>query len=343
LTTLPYQSGSDHLRQIDAGPPRDSDVPRRSRIGATLVYLRARWRLVGLLLLGGAIVGGGVALLLPSTYTARATFYSEKSSSTDLSSLTSGGLGGLGALAALATGSGASIQSGFFLDLLKSQDFFDSLAASTLPIGPDGEPMSVKSYVIKRAKDDADRRWKARIKLKKMITVDIQPAGIVVVGVNAKSPVAAAAIANRSVDIIDALNLRFRRDQAAARRKFTEAFLGDVESRLSASESQLEDFLLANRSLMSNRSAIQNPVLQSREDRLRSEVTRLRALKGQLESTIENARLTEFNDAPVVARIDKAPPPEKRSGPPRLLIALGSILLVGTLLFWAAFIRATRQ
>lgn len=342
MTTLPYQSGGERLRHVEADTPLDPEGSRRSRIGLTLGYLRARRRLAAYVLLAAALVGGAVALLLPSIYTARATFYSEAKTSTDLSSLSSGGLGGLGALMALAGGSGAAVQAGFFLDLLKSQDFFDSLAASTLPIGPRGTSMTVKSYVVKRSKNDADLRWKARTALKKMVDVDIQPAGIVVVGVNAKSPVAAASMANRAVDLIDALNLRFRRDQAAARRKFTEAFLADVEGRLSASENQLEDFLSSNRSLMS-RSATQNPALQSREDRLRAEVLRLRALKGQLESTIENARLTEFNDAPVVARIDKAPPPEKRSGPPRLLIAFGTILLAATLLFWIAFIRAPRQ
>jgi hypothetical protein len=234
-------------------------------------------------------------------------------------------------------------QAKFFVDLLKSQTFFDSLAVSPLPIGPDGQQMTVESYLVKRAKTDADRRWKARVRLKRMIDVSTQPAGIVVVGVDAKSPIAAAAIANRAVEIIDALNLRFRRDQAAARRKFTEAFLADVESRLSVSENQLQDFLSSNRSLLSMRSSSQNPVLQSREDRFRAEVTRLRALKEQLESTIENARLTEFNDAPVVAKIDRAPPPERRSGPPRLLIALGSVLLAATVLFWIAFIRAPQQ
>jgi len=72
-------------------------------------------------------------------------------------------------------------------------------------------------------------------------------------------------------------------------------------------------------------------------------VTRLRALKEQLETTIETARLTEFNDAPVVARIDRAPPPEKRSGPPRLLIALGSVLLAVTALLWTALLRTPRR
>ena len=59
--------------------------------------------------------------------------------------------------------------------------------------------------VIKSAKNDSIRMWKARIKLKKMIEVSTQPSGVVVVRVDAKSPVAAAAMANRSVDLIDNL------------------------------------------------------------------------------------------------------------------------------------------
>ena len=305
-------------------------------------YLRARRLLVLIVLLAGALVGSTVALLLPDTYTARATFYSEGKSTPDLSSLGSG-MGGLSALVALAGGSSGGSQTGFFVDLLKSQAFFDSLAASNLPLTADGRVLSVKAFVAPKAKNDADRRWKARIGLKKMIEVSTLPAGVVVVRVDARTPIAAAAIANRALDVIDALNLRFRRDQAAARRKFTQAFLGDVEGRLAVSENQLEQFLSGNRSLMSLRSSSQNPTLQRQEDRLRAEVSRLRALKEQLESTIENARLQEFNDAPVVARIDRSPPPEKRSGPPRALIALGTVLLAATLLFWTAFVLAPRR
>jgi uncharacterized protein involved in exopolysaccharide biosynthesis len=201
----------------------------------------------------------------------------------------------------------------------------------------------VRNYVITSASSEPIRSWKARIKLKKMIDVSRQPSGVVVVRVDAKSPVAAAAIANRAVDVIDNLNVRFRREQAASRRKFTEGFLADVEGRLDASEDRLQSFLLSNRSLLSVRSASQSPVLQREEERLRGETRRLTALKEQLESTIENARLTEFNDAPIVARVDRAPVPEKRSGPPRTLIALGSILLAATLIFWVAFILAPRR
>jgi uncharacterized protein involved in exopolysaccharide biosynthesis len=312
-----------------------------NNFSSAFAYLRARRRFVLFVLLLSAVVGAGVALLMPNKYIARAAFYSEGKSSTDLSMM-GGSLGGLGALMALAGGSMGGSQTGFFVDLLKSQAFLDSLATSVLPIGPNGSPMTVRAYVVKKAKNEAQHRWKARVALKKMIEVAREPSGIVVVGIEAKSPVAAAAIANRAVDVIDALNLRFRRDQAAARRRFTEAFRTDVERRLSTSEYELQNFLSSNRSQLSMRTSSLNPVLQSREDRLRAEVTRLRALKDQLESTIETARLTEFNDAPVISRIDNAPPPEKRSGPPRMLITLGTVLLAITALFWTAFLRTPR-
>ena len=322
-----------------ADGPEESG-PVRSRIGLALDYLKVKRRPATIALLAAAIVGTAIALLLPSKYTARASFYSEGKQTGDLSSMSS--LGPLSALLSMAGGSLGS-QAGFFMDLLKSQAFFDSLAVSRIQAEPNGPLVPVRNYVIKSASSEPIRSWKARIKLKKMIDVSRQPSGVVVVKVDAKSPVAAAQIANRAVDVIDNLNVRFRRDQAAARRKFTEGFLADVEGRLNASEDRLQSFLLANRSLLSVRSASQSPVLQREEERLRGETRRLTTLKEQLESSIENARLTEFNDAPIVARVDRAPVPEKRSGPPRTLIALGSILLAATLIFWFAFIMAPRR
>jgi uncharacterized protein involved in exopolysaccharide biosynthesis len=326
--------------------PLSADAPGegkrgRARVRLALDYIRERRKLAVSTLLAAAIVGTAVALLLPSKYTSRASFYSEGKQGGDLSSLGSS-LGPLSALLSVAGGSLGSNSPTFFVDLLKSQSFFDSLGVSSIPIVANGPQILVKNYIIPKAKNDSIRNWKSRIKLKKMIEVSTQPSGVVVVRVDAKSPVAAAAIANRSVDLVDNLNVRFRRDQAAARRKFTEGFLADVEGRLDASEDRLQTFLMNNRSLLSMRSTDQSPVLKRQEERLRAETLRLTALKEQLESTIENARLTEYNDAPMVARVDRASVPEKRSGPPRTLIALGSILLAATLIFFFAFLRAPR-
>ena len=340
----PGDSAVERIHPMPVIEPADSDDVQagggRARLRLAVEYLRDRRRPVTILMIAAAVVGTAVALVLPAKYTARASFYSEGKQGGDLAS----SLSSLGPLSALLSAAGGSLGSNpaFFVDLLKSQSFFDSLAASPIPIVPNGRPILVKNYIITSAKNDSIRNWKARIKLKKMIEVSTQPSGVVVVRVDAKSPVAAAAMANRSVELIDNLNVRFRRNQAAERRKFTEGFLSDVEARLDASEDRLETFLLQNRSLLTMRGD-QSPVLKRQEERLRAETLRLTALKEQLESTIENARLTEYNSAPMVARVDSASPPEKRSGPPRTLIALGTILLAGTLLFFFAFLRAPRS
>ena len=339
----PGDSAVERIHPIPVIEPADSDVQGgggRARLRHAVEYLRDRRRPVTILMIAAALVGTAVALVLPPKYTARASFYSEGKQGSDLAS----SLSSLGPLSALLSAAGGSLGSNpaFFVDLLKSQSFFDSLAASPIPVVPNGRPVLVKNYIITSSKNDSIRNWKARIKLKKMIEVSTQPSGVVVVRVDAKSPVAAAAMANRSVELIDNLNVRFRRNQAAERRKFTEGFLSDVEARLNASEDRLETFLLQNRSLLTVRGD-QSPVLKRQEERLRAETLRLTALKEQLESSIENARLTEYNSAPMVARVDSASPPEKRSGPPRTLIALGTILLAGTLLFFFAFLRAPRS
>jgi len=110
-----------------------------SRVGLTLDYIKAHRRVAGLVLLVAAIVGSATALLLPSTYTARASFYSEGKQAGDLSSLSA--LGPLSALMNMAGGSLGGNQSTLFVDLLKSQDFFDSLAVSRISVRPNAPPM----------------------------------------------------------------------------------------------------------------------------------------------------------------------------------------------------------
>ena len=342
----PRDPGAERIHPIPVIEPASPDLPEagrggRARIRLAIEYIKARRTMALGALVAAAVIGVATALLLPSTYRARASFYSEGKQAGDLSSMSM--MGPLAALMSAAGGSFGANQSALFVDLLKSQAFLDSLAVSPIPTVPNGRPMAVRNYVVKKAKTDTLRTWKARIALKKMIDVSTQPSGVVMVRVDAKSPVAAAAIANRAVDVIDNLNMRFRRDQAAARRRFTQGFLEDVEGRLTVSEDRLQTFLLRNRSLLSLRTAVQSPVLRREEERLRAETTRLTNLKEQLETTIENARLTEFNDAPVLVRVDRAPVPEKRHGPPRALIVLGSMLLAATLIFWVAFVRAPRS
>src|SRR6478735_4294390 len=137
---------------IESSP--DESGRMRSRIRLAVDYLKVKRRPATIALVAAAIVGTSVALLLPSKYTARASFYSEGKQSGDLSSLSSS-LGPLSALLSMAGGSMGSNSPTFFVDLLKSQSFFDSLGVSPIPVDPTGRPVLVKDYVIKSAKNDS--------------------------------------------------------------------------------------------------------------------------------------------------------------------------------------------
>lgn len=315
---------------------RAPEAPARSRARDALAYMRLHAAANSAVVLGAGIIGLVVALILPSTYTARSSFFPDSRSTPDLSSALGGGLSSL--IGVLGVGAlGGSQSPTLFVDLLKSQSFLDSLAASTIDVDSTGATKTVERYFVPHATTEKDRRWRARKAIVRHLSVQTQLSGVVIISVYAHSPEASASIANRAVDIIDELNIEFRHRQASARRRFTEQFLADVQHRSDDAERRLEEFMLANRTFESS------PVLRNRYTRLSAEVERLRALMQQLESNVENTRLTEYNNAPVVARVDHAIPPERRSGPYRTLIAIGSVVLVVLLVFWVSYIRSGRR
>lgn len=293
---------------------------------------RIKAKRIRAILLVSAVIGVAIGVLLPSRYTAQASFFPE-SRNTDL-------LAGFSSLAGLAGAVSGPLGLGpsgsqLFVDLFKSRSFLDSLANSSLDLGPEIGRTTVGKYLVPRSRTEAYRLWKARRVLSRVIRLSTQRSGVVVISVTNRSPYAAAAIANRSLEIIDELNIEFRRRQASARRQFTQQFLQDVEHRLGEAQDQLERFLTSNRSFVT-------PALERRRQVLQEEVDRLRLLRQQVESNVENARLTEYNDAPVVATVDVASVPERPSGPLRWVIAAGFPLLALVAMFWALYLRLWR-
>ena len=273
------------------------------------------------------------SLILPLKWTATASFFPERRASTDLTS----GLGSLSGLGGLVGAVGGSINLGqtsaqFFAEMAKSRSFLDSLAQSSVVTDSFGTIEKVANYLVPRARDAATRRWKARTAVKRALRVTTTQVGVVVIAATCKSPYAAAALANRALEVLDALNIAFRRREAAARRRFNQVYLDDVQTRLSEAEDRLVQFLTTNR-------VIATPAMQRTQEALQVEVERLRALKQQLETSVENARLAEYNDAPVVATVDAASVPERKSGPPRRLIVVGAFLMSLLGVFWALYLR----
>lgn len=295
---------------------------------------RTKRRAIGRVVLVGTLVSAVVAVILPARWTAAASFFPE---SRGMSGGTSDLTSGLGSVAGLLGMMGGNLALGqtssqFFADLVKSHSFLDSLAQSSVRVDTFGTTATVEDYLIRHARSAKLRRWKARKALQRAIRVSTLQSGVVVIAVTTKSPYASAAMANRAIEIIDELNIAFRHREATARRRFTQQFLEDVQGRLTGAEDRLENFLSTNRTFVT-------PALVRKQQSLQVEVDRLRLLKQQLETTIENARLNEYNDAPVVATVDEASVPERPSSPLRLVIFAGGFLATLVGIFWALYLR----
>jgi hypothetical protein len=326
---------------VTVADPRRDEIPNDRRLILAAQILWAHRKLVVAVVAVASVIGVTIALSLPPVFTAQASFYPETRSSDLSSALGGGGLGSLagaasagGLLGGLNLGGNSTQSPTFFADLFKSQSFLDSMLVSTITVDSTGKTDNIAHLLVPKSKTEGARRWGARKRLKHLVEVEVLPSGVVQVSIEAKTAVAAAAMTNRAVDIIDELNIAYRKRQAASRREFTATFLLDVTDSLNAAENRLEGFLLANRSMGDS------PVLKARYTRLSNEVERLQGLEQSLASNIENARLSESNSAPVVARVDRASVPELKSGPHRSLIAMGTVFFASLLLGWWAYARA---
>jgi hypothetical protein len=319
----------------DVGQATDAPLEPATRLRRTFRIIRQRIARSGGIVLGIGVAAAGVSLLLPPEYTADSSFFPAQQSNSQgaLASAFSGMSTLLGAFG----GSSNSQQPQFFIDLIKSRSFQDSLAISTITVDSTGKKMTVENFLVKRAKTPQLRRESARSAIKGAMRVTQTLAGIVQIKVIALTPQGAAAIANRSIEIIDELNIDFRKREAAKRREFNEEFLTDVAVRLDSAEHHLEAFMLANHSFESS------PVLKERYTSLYTEVTRLRMLQESVEGQVENERLTEYNDAAVVTNVDRAAVPASKSGPRKKLITAGAMLVASLGVFWWAYALAGRR
>jgi hypothetical protein len=331
-TIEPTAPARRQSRPDGAPPSAESPVEPLTRLRATIDFLRQRlWR-NALIVLGTGVAGAGLSLLLPPEYTADASFFPAQQSSG--SGALASAMGGLTMLVgALGAGNTGGQTPQFFMDLFKSRAFQDSMAISTIVVDSLGTKKTVENFLIKKAKNAAVKREKARKAIKGALRADQTIGGIVQIKVITESPQASAAMANRAIQLIDQQNVDFRHREALQRRVFNQEFLNEVRARLDTSEGRLENFLQANRTFETS------PILKERYTSLYTEVSRIRVLEGSVEGQVEDERLNEYNDAAVVTQVDGAAIPTAKSGPPKKLITAGFLMLAALGVFWRAYWR----
>jgi uncharacterized protein involved in exopolysaccharide biosynthesis len=139
-------------------------------------------------------------------------------------------------------------------------------------------------------------------------------------------PTAALAqlVNERLLQGVNRFNLQTRQSQARAERRFAEDRLHAVRDDVRAVEDSLQQFLQRNRDFKNA------PSLTFQHDRLQREVARRQQIYATLSELLEQARLDEVRDTPVITLVE-APYRPVRPDPRGLTFQLVLALAVGAL------------
>jgi uncharacterized protein involved in exopolysaccharide biosynthesis len=300
--------------------------------GVWLAGVIARWRLVLVVL--GAVIGAGVlaVVLLPPVYRSNASFVTASSSSSKAASALASGGGGLQGIASqlgVSAGGDPSESPNFYVKLIQSEELRRRLLRSRFQ-----NPRSSSAHdslplldILRIKNRDPQRRMEIAVKnMGKAISADFDlKTNLVTLAATAEWPELAAAMTNRTIELVDAFNHEQRVSRARSKRMF-------VQSRLDSAKVELQDAEERQRIFYDqNRSWHTSPQLVFEEGRLRRNVDVATDLFLTLQRQFEGARLDEFNDAAEITVVDPGVAPRKAQWP-RYGLLLFSSLFIGLVL-----------
>ena len=306
--------------------------PRPLTVGVWLAETIARWRLV-LKVMGVVVLVTAIAsVVLPPVYRSHASFVAAGSASSKLTSALGGSVGGLSGLASqlgFSTTNDPSESPSFYVKLMESDELRRRLLNSRFrdPRGASPRDSATLLQILRIRSDDSVRRMEIGMKriLKSMqITADLKT-NVIDLSVTSRWPDLAAAIANRTIQLVDGFNHEQRVSLARSKRVFLQNRLDSARAELQDAEERQRFFYDQNRQWRSS------PQLTFEEGRIRRNVDIATDLFLALQRQFEAARLDEFNDAAMITVVDPAVPPHKAEWP-RYWIALAASLAVGGIL-----------
>lgn len=332
---IPAANASDHSSNVAPGSTGPDQWSPADVIGALTRHGR-------LLLLGPAVVAVlslGILLFVRNRYTATAVVTPERSSQGAASRLAD-----LAGLANMVGEFGGQTQSPlFYASLLQSQPIRYAVLQrkfSTAGLDPDfaGRDSARLVEILRPRTKETERRrlWEAARMLSRRVSAVAEVrTDLVRLSVTLPSPSLAAAVANAFVDELLRFNLETRQSSAKNRRIFLEQRVRAASDDLRAAEDSVRRFLEGNRSYRGS------PSLEFELQRLERSVSTRQELYLQLRQQYESAAIAEVNDIPVLSIIAPAIPPERKSGPPRLMIAIS--MFFGTLLGATVLVALTER
>jgi uncharacterized protein involved in exopolysaccharide biosynthesis len=306
-------------------------VEQRSAAGSSdsLLTIAAALIRAWRLLFVAVCFGGGSALVYASfrqeTYTSVTSFIAQ-----------SGGDGDLGALRSLAGqfglplgGANAGPSADFYAGLVSSDVVLDSIVADSIPRASEGF-MAIEE-LLTGSKTASDRRTeRAREKSRKAVRASLdRRTNVVTVRVRTTSREGSLRISELLLARVNEVNLRMRQTRARDERRFMEERTQTARVALLVAENDLQAFMERNRDYGT-------PRLKFGFERLNRAVSLRQQLLATLEQALEDARLREVRDVPVITVLQ---PPSSliRPDPQGRLTALVLGVLI-SLLFGGAFV-----
>jgi len=246
-----------------------------------------------------------------------------------------GGLSGTAGLSGLATQFGLgstgdpSESPNFYVKLIQSDELKRRLVNSFFPNPRTANPRDSATLIqiLKIKNDNPLRREEIAIKLmsKSIVPEFDAKTNLVTLTVNSRWADLGAAIANRTISLVDGFNREQRVSRARSKRTFVQDRLTNARAELHAAENRQKQFYEQNR-LWRN-----SPHLVFEEGRIQRNTDVAEDLFLTLQRQFEAARLDEFSDAALITIVDPAVPPQKAQWP-RYWLLLASALALGGIL-----------
>ncbi len=202
----------------------------------------------------------------------------------------------------------------FYGELIGSQGLLRELAQAPLAYVSDkGDTLRmtlIDSYASPSL-SEAERLRRAVKNIRRHTDITINnTANTISIEYTAANPALAAAVVNKYVDLVNRFNVSQRQSEAKALREFLQGTaLPRAASELSASEDSLARFYVRNRSFESS------PSLRLEEARLQRRIAIKQQSYLELSGQLEQARVDEVQNTPIISIISPGYPPAKPSSP----------------------------
>lgn len=300
-------------------------------VGRWVAGIIQRWPLIAKVVAATVLLAAIAAVAIPPVYRTKASFVANSSSSSKLGgALSSGALSGLASQFGMPSVGDPAESPNFYSDLIESEEvrrrLVNSKFADPRTDNPRDSAMLVDILEV-RGRTRARRVEVAMKQMSKAINVFFDTkTNLVRIEVDARWAELSAAIAQRTIELVDQFNKEQRSTRSTAKRAFLQSRLDSARMQLAIAEDRQKNFYQQNRGCCR-----QSPELQSEEAKLKRNLDIATGLFMTLQQQFEAARLDAINDAALITVVDRPFPPSKALWPRYFLLAASS-LAVGTIL-----------